>query len=86
MAQVNIHIDDTLKAQGDELFNSLGLSFSAAVSAFVSQAIREGGMPKPDPFYSESNMRVLRQSIREAEEGKFITKTMDELLAMEDEN
>jgi DNA-damage-inducible protein J len=87
MAQVNIRIDDALKAQGDKLFNSLGLNFSSAVSAFVSQAVREGGMPfllttKTDPFYSESNMRVLRQSIREAEEGKFVTKTMDELLAM----
>lgn len=88
MAQVNIRIDDTLKEQGDKLFTALGLNFSTAVSAFVSQAVREGGIPfelttKTDPFYSESNMRVLRQSIREAEDGKFITKTMDELLAME---
>jgi hypothetical protein len=29
-------------------------------------------------------MRVLRQSISEAEEGKFVSKTMDELLAMEE--
>ena len=91
MAQVNIRIDDTLKEQGDKLFQSLGLNFSAAVSAFVSQAVREGGMPFPlttkiDRFYSESNMKALRQSIKEAEEGKFVTKTMDELRAMEDEN
>jgi DNA-damage-inducible protein J len=76
MAQVNIRIDDTLKARGDELFNSLGLSFSAAVGAFVSQAVREGGMPfllttKTDPFYSESNMKVLRQSIQDANSGKL---------------
>lgn len=91
MAQVNIRIDDALKEQGDKLFNSLGLNFSAAVSAFVSQAVREGGMPfllttKTDPFYSESNMKALRQSIKEADAGKFVTKTMDELRAMEDEN
>lgn len=91
MAQVNIRIDDALKEQGDKLFQSLGLNFSAAVSAFVSQAVREGGMPfllttKADPFYSESNMKALRQSIKEAEEGKFVAKTMDELRAMEDEN
>jgi DNA-damage-inducible protein J len=88
MAQVNIRIDDNLKEQGEKLFNSLGLNFSAAVSAFVSQSVREGGIPfslttKTDPFYSESNMKVLRQSIREAKEGKFVTKTMDELLSME---
>jgi len=76
MAQINIRIDDNLKEQGEELFNSLGLTFSTAVSAFVSQSIREGGLPfalttKTDPFFSESNMRVLRQSIRDAEEGKL---------------
>ena len=89
MAQVNIRIDDTLKEQGDKLFGALGMNFSTAVSAFVSQAVREGGMPfalttKTDPFYSESNMRVLRQSIREAEEGRVVTKTMEELRAMEE--
>ena len=89
MAQLNIRMDDTLKEQGENLFNTLGLTFSAAVSAFVSQAVREGGIPftmttRTDPFYSESNMRVLHQSIQEAEEGKFITKTMAELEAMEE--
>ncbi len=89
MAQVNIRIDDTLKANGDKLFSSLGLSFSSAVSAFVSQAVREGGFPfqlttKTDPFYSADNMEILRKSIKEADEGKFVTKTMSELLAMEE--
>ena len=45
MAQVNIRIDDTLKQEGDRLFNELGISFSAAVSIFVSQAIRERAIP-----------------------------------------
>lgn len=76
MAQVNIRIDDNLKEQGEKLFNTMGLNFSAAVSAFVSQAVREGGMPfmlttKTDHFYSASNMEVLRQSIQDANEGKL---------------
>jgi DNA-damage-inducible protein J len=75
MAQVNIRIDDNLKEQGEKLFNDMGLNFSAAVSAFVSQAVREGGMPfalttKTDPFYSAANMKILRQSIKDANEGK----------------
>ena len=45
MAQVNIRIDDTLKQEGDRLFNELGLSFSSAVSMFVSQALRERAIP-----------------------------------------
>lgn len=88
MAKLNVSIDDDLKEQGEKLFSSLGMSISTAVNIFISQAVREGGLPflvttKTDPFYSESNMKVLRQSIREAEEGKFVTKTMDELRAME---
>ena len=45
MAQLNLRIDDNLKAQGEKLFEVLGLSMSAAVTAFISQAVREGGIP-----------------------------------------
>lgn len=45
MAQVNIRIDDRLKAEAEKLFSELGLSFSAAVSVFVSQAVRERALP-----------------------------------------
>lgn len=45
MAQVNIRIDDELKAQGEKLFNTLGLTFSAAVNVFISQAIRDQAIP-----------------------------------------
>ena len=76
MAQVNIRIDDNLKEQAEKLFNTLGMNFSAAVNIFVSQAVREGGIPfeittRIDPFYSEANMKILRKSIREANEGKL---------------
>ena len=32
-----------------------------------------------DPFYSESNMERLHDSFRQAEEGKLVVKTMEEL-------
>ncbi|MBT9173186.1 MAG: hypothetical protein DDT21_01579 [Syntrophomonadaceae bacterium] len=76
MAQVNIRIDDTLKERGEKLFDTLGLSFSSAVNLFVSQAVRQGGIPfeittRIDPFYNEANMKILRKSIQEANEGKL---------------
>ena len=76
MAQLNIRIDDNLKAQGEELFTSLGLNFSTAVSVFISQAVREGGLPfavttRYDPYFNELNMRILRQSIKEVNEGRL---------------
>jgi len=45
MAQVNIRIDDELKEKGDHLFRELGISFSSAISMFVSQAVRERAIP-----------------------------------------
>jgi len=76
VAQVNIRIDDGLKEKADNLFEELGLNMTTAVNIFVRQVVRQGGLPfevttKVDPFYSESNMRVLRASIKEADEGKL---------------
>ena len=76
MAQVNIRIDDGLKEKADSLFEELGLNMTTAVNMFVRQVVRQGGIPfeittRTDPFYSDTNMRVLRQSIKEAEEGKL---------------
>ena len=91
MAQVNVRIDDTLKEQGETLFAALGMSFSSAISIFVSQSVREGGLPftvttRTDPFYSERNMNVLRASVSDMEAGRgIVRKTMAELEAMEDE-
>jgi DNA-damage-inducible protein J len=36
-----------------------------------------------DPFWSESNLRVVKKGIRQIEEGKVVEKTMAELEAME---
>jgi DNA-damage-inducible protein J len=76
MAQVNIRIDDELKARADDIFEELGLNMTTAFTMFVRQTIRQGGIPfeittRTDPFYNTENIKVLRQSIKEAEEGKL---------------
>ena len=76
MAQVNIRLDDSIKEQADVLFDELGLNMTTAFNIFVRQTVRQGRIPfditvHTDPFYSVSNMRVLKQSIREADEGKL---------------
>ena len=76
MAQVNIRIDDELKIRADNIFEELGLNMTTAFTMFIRQTIRQGGIPfeittRTDPFYSEENMKVLRQSIKEANEGKL---------------
>ena len=88
MAQVNIRIDDKLKIRADSIFKELGLNMSTAFTIFIRQTIRQGGIPfkittRTDPFYNPENIKVLRQSIKEAKQGKLIKKTWDELKALE---
>jgi len=76
MAQVNIRIDDGLKEKADVLFDELGLNMTTAFTMFVRQSIRQGGIPfeittKTDPFYSAKNMKVLMDSIQDANDGKL---------------
>ena len=74
MAQVNIRIDDDLKEKADKLFDELGLNMTTAFTMFVKAAVRQRGIPfdvSIDPFYSEKNMKVLRESIRDADAGKL---------------
>jgi DNA-damage-inducible protein J len=74
MVQVNIRIDDELKNRADELFDELGMNMTTAFIMFIKAAIRQNGMPfelSIDSFYSEKNMKVLRESIRDADAGKL---------------
>ena len=86
---ISIRIDKDVKEQAEVFFNDLGLNMSSAFNIFVRQSLRQGKIPfelsiVADPFYSPTNMAVLRRSIREANEGKFVSKTLDELRSMEE--
>ena len=90
MAQslVNIRMDENVKKKMEKLCNELGITVSAAFNIFARKMIRENGIPfdvSADPFYSESNMIAIDQSIKEFEEGKTVTKTLEELEAMEND-
>jgi DNA-damage-inducible protein J len=76
MAQVNIRIDEDLKVRADSIFDELGLNMTTAFTMFIRQTVRQGGIPfevttRTDHFYSAENMKALRKSIQEAEEGKL---------------
>ena len=51
----NIKIDPTLKEESQALFESFGLSLSAAINMFLRQAVREQAIPfrvgNPAPNY-----------------------------------
>ena len=45
MANLQVRVDDTLKAQADSLFASIGLDTSSAVRVFLKQSVLRGGIP-----------------------------------------
>jgi len=83
---ITIRMDEDLKREAASLFNEMGMDMTTAFTIFAKTAVRQRKIPfeiSVDPFYSESNMKKLYHSIQEAEEGKFVKKTMDELFDME---
>ena len=90
MAQtlVNFRIDETTKKQMEQICNELGITMSTAFNIFAKKMIREKRIPfdvSIDPFYSESNMKAIDESIEQLEKGKVVRKTIRELEAMENE-
>ncbi len=98
MAQANmtIRLDAGDKRTFSAICENIGLSATAAINVFVKAVIRDRKIPfelsadsssaaDPDDFYNEANIRHLEELKRLDDEGKlhFISKTMEELEAME---
>ena len=74
MANLNIRVDDAVKQQAEAVFTELGMSLSTATTVFLKEVIRRNGIPfdlRLDPFYSASNMAILREAAKEADAGKL---------------
>ncbi len=81
----NFRMDAQVKAEMEKVCNDLGMNMSTAFNIYAKKIAREHRIPfelTTDPFYSESNMAVLQESIRQLERGETVTKTLDELEAM----
>lgn len=77
MAQISFRMDDDLKISAEETFKSMGMTMSTAINIFVTQTVRDRQFPfviKADPFYSESNMSVLRRRARDMDAGRSVVE------------
>ena len=86
MATLQIRIDDTLRRQAAETAQEMGLDLSSAIRMFLTQMVKENGLPfRPvnDSFYSAPNRAALRRSLRQMEAGDTVTVSMEQLEAME---
>ena len=87
MTTISLRMDDETKRELDEMCEAMGMNISTFYMIYTKKALRERKIPfeieaPADPFYSEKNMSQLYKSIKQAEQGKVVVKTMEELEAM----
>lgn len=90
MAQilVNIRMDEELKKSMEKTCQELGMNMTTAFTIFAKKMSREHRIPFDvfvDTFYSQSNIQAINESVEQLNQGKVVTKTMEELEAMENE-
>ena len=90
MAQtlVNVRMDEEVKRSMEETCKELGITMSTAFNIFARKMSREKRIPfevSIDPFYSENNIKAIKESIKQLEEGKVVKKSIKELEEMADE-
>lgn len=84
MRTISIRLNDDDYDMLDEMLESMGQTKQTFYETYTKTVLRLRRIPFTieapiDPFYSESNMARLRHSCKQAEEGKVIRKTMEEL-------
>jgi len=79
MAQttINIRIDENLKNNFGDFCEKVGLNMSTAFCMFAKNTVLNQALPfevttqkrsRRDPFWSEANQKLLRESIKEMED------------------
>lgn len=77
---ITIRMDEKLKKQVEILFEDMGLNMTTAITMFAKAVVHQNKIPfevTADPFYSESNIRILEQRIANIESGRSIPKEHD---------
>ena len=85
---VNIRMDENLKKSMEKTCHELGMTMTTAFTIFAKKMSREKRIPfevSIDPFYSERNIKSLKESIKQLEKGEVVEKTLEELKELENE-
>ncbi len=90
MAQgiVSVRMDEALKQDFDGVCQELGMSMTTAITMLAKKMTREKRLPfevSIDPFYSESNLKALSESMEQMKRGQVVVKSLSELERMADE-
>ena len=73
MANVQVRVDENLRAQAQAVAQSMGIDLASTVRMFLVQMVRENGLPfqpSGDPFYSAQNQKHLGRVVADLNDGK----------------
>ena len=74
MTTVSLRFDDEMKRQLDEMCDEMGMNLTTFFMIYAKKALRDRRIPFEvaaplDPFYSDSNMELLRKAGRQVRNG-----------------
>ena len=81
LVSLNVKIDRDVKAEADNMFNSMGMTLSTAINIFVRQAVKERAIPftisaEPSKQSIDSGF-LLREALKEAQDQAVINGTSE---------
>ncbi|HIU84307.1 MAG TPA: type II toxin-antitoxin system RelB/DinJ family antitoxin [Candidatus Aphodousia gallistercoris] len=80
-ATITIRIDSELKNRMESVCADLGINMTTAFIMLAKKMVREQRIPfdvSIDPFYSESNMKHLREGAKELNAGRGVSHNLIE--------
>ena len=86
LSNVSFRMEEGLKEEMRLTCQELGMDMTTAFVIYAKKLTREKRIPfevSIDPFYSESNRKALKKSVDQLKKGRTVTKSLDELKAME---
>lgn len=77
MAQLNMRLDDQLKKESSEIFDSLGMDLTTGIKIYLTKVVREKGIP----FDLTLPQSDFEEALRDIESGNHKTfSSKDNLL------
>ena len=86
-ALLQVRIDETLKKPAQETAKAMGLDLTSVIRMCLTQMVNLRKLPftpTADSFYSKANREALDHSIWSLNNEEKVTKTMQELRALEE--
>ena len=69
MAQLNMRLDDELKKESSEIFDSLGMDLTTGIKIYLTKVVREKGIP----FDLTLPQSDLDEALKDMENGNYKT-------------